>query len=500
MYITASKLYNYLQCPHRVWRDIYGPKEEKMETNEFVKMLWEKGVLHEKETIKSLGSFVDLSEGEIGERFDKTITEMKKGAKLIYQGVIQHGSLRGIPDLLIKNDDETYTPMDIKSGRGYEGVDEENGKDEEKLKKHYAVQLCLYLEILQKLGFSKNNTGYIFDIDSKKVVYQVNKPMGVRTKKTYIEKYDETKQEVWELINNEKKNKPALSSRCKLCHWYKSCKKWCKENKDLTNIFSVGFNTRNTINKDLGIDKEEQILDINIEEIIKIKKVNKGFLHRIAENGLIKMKRRAEVNLKIKKPVIYQHLDLPETSYEVFFDIEDDPTQAFVYLHGVYERTKKGERFIPFLAKEFSRKSEEKAWVEFWKYILSLPKDDFSFYYYSKHEETIFKKLHEQYPDVITKEKIDFLFNNKNSIDLYYDIVLKNTDWPLDSYSLKDIATYLGFKWRDESPSGALSIQWYNEYLKTKNEESLNRILKYNEDDCKATMVLKDFLVKNNHA
>jgi len=101
---------------------------------------------------------------------------------------------------------------------------------------------------------------------------------------------------------------------------------------------------------------------------------------------------------------------------------------------------------------------------------------------------------------VITKEKIDFLFNNKNSIDLYYDIVLKNTDWPLDSYSLKDIATYLGFKWRDESPSGALSIQWYNEYLKTKNEESLNRILKYNEDDCKATMVLKDFLVKNNHA
>lgn len=44
MYIIASKLYNYLQCPRRVWRDIYGPKNEKMETNEFVKMPWEKKV------------------------------------------------------------------------------------------------------------------------------------------------------------------------------------------------------------------------------------------------------------------------------------------------------------------------------------------------------------------------------------------------------------------------------------------------------------------------
>jgi len=43
MFITASKLYDYLQCPHRVWRDVYGPQEEKMETNSFVKLLWEKG-------------------------------------------------------------------------------------------------------------------------------------------------------------------------------------------------------------------------------------------------------------------------------------------------------------------------------------------------------------------------------------------------------------------------------------------------------------------------
>ena len=42
------------------------------------------------------------------------------------------------------------------------------------------------------------------------------------------------------------------------------------------------------------------------------------------------------------------------------------------------------------------------------------------------------------------------------------------------------------------------AIQWFNEYLKTKDEKILERILLYNEDDCKATMILKDAIAKLN--
>jgi len=72
-----------------------------------------------------------------------------------------------------------------------------------------------------------------------------------------------------------------------------------------------------------------------------------------------------------------------------------------------------------------------------------------------------------------------FLYN-PNVIDLYH-VVLKQTDWPVGSYSLKALAQYLGFRWRDETPSGALSIQWFNEYIKTQDEKILERILIYNE-------------------
>lgn len=499
MYVTATKLYDFFQCQHRVWRDSHGPQEEKIkETNPFVQLLWDKGVSHEKEVIKKIGQFIDISQGSLDERFKGTFEAMKNGAALIYQGVIMYKDLLGIPDLLRKKEDGTYIPVDIKSGRGYDGA-EESESEFEKLKKHYAVQLCLYQEILQRLGFSKTNEGIIYDIDNKEVFYDLSLSRGVKNKQSWVDFYHEVKSEAKKLLDNLVQNKPEIGGKCRLCPWYRSCKKWAKESHDLTNLFYVGRRDRNTINKDLGIEKIEDIEKINIEEILRNKKLNKEYMKYLGENNLTKIIKRARIMNVTKKPVIYSSINLPTTSYQLFFDIEDDPTQGFVYLHGVYERSTKGERFIPFLAKNLSDEDERKAWSELIKYLKSLPQDDYSLYYYSHHEKTTYKKLQHKYPTVISEEDLLKILENKNSIDLY-SVVCKQTDWPLTSYSLKDIATYLGFKWRDETPSGALSIQWYNEYLKQKDEKIMERILKYNEDDCKATMVLKDFFEKNNNA
>jgi predicted RecB family nuclease len=94
------------------------------------------------------------------------------------------------------------------------------------------------------------------------------------------------------------------------------------------------------------------------------------------------------------------------------------------------------------------------------------------------------------YPEVISETELEAFFDHPNTIDLF-GIVNKHTDWPVSSYSLKDLAQYLGYKWRDETPSGALSIEWFNKFIDTQDTEILNRLLAYNEDDCKATMVLK---------
>jgi len=497
MKITPSLLFNYIQCPHKPWRDIYGPKnEESIESNPFLQLLWEKGVQHEKDVISSFTeSFEDLHEGTIEERLIRTRKAMDSGKKFIYQGVIQYANLLGIPDLLTL-EDGCYYPIDIKSGAGLDGIDEESG-EEGKPKKHYAVQLSLYVDILIKMGFTSQRKGFIIGADKTKVEYNLDAPMAAKNPETYWNFYHNVRKIVSKLIKNETRNSPALSGACKLCNWHESCKNWCTKNDDLTQLFNIGRKVRDTLNNDVDVSTVKGLLSLSIGDLMNQKEGSRGFLTGIGEATLKTAKRRANILTQNSPPVLYSSLNLPEVKYEIYLDLEDDPTQNFTYLHGLYVRTKERKEFKYFVAKEFSDKAEKEAWAKFWAYIKSLPENNYAVYYYSAHEKTTYKKLQRKFPDVVTMAEVESFFTNKNVIDLY-QLVSKYTDWPLGSYGIKSIATYLGFKWRDESPSGALSIQWFNEYLKTKHESILNRILDYNEDDCIATMVLKDKLVEMN--
>ena len=77
-------------------------------------------------------------------------------------------------------------------------------------------------------------------------------------------------------------------------------------------------------------------------------------------------------------------------------------------------------------------------------------------------------------------------------MDLYHDVVRSKTEWPTHDYSIKTLAQYLGFTWRDTDPSGAASIEWYHRWVETGDEAIRRRILEYNHDDCVATRVLMD--------
>jgi hypothetical protein len=67
-------------------------------------------------------------------------------------------TLISIPDLLELQDDGQYFANDIKSGAGLIGENEEEGIDG-KQKKHYAVQLAVYSDILIRMGYSKKRKG-----------------------------------------------------------------------------------------------------------------------------------------------------------------------------------------------------------------------------------------------------------------------------------------------------------------------------------------------------
>ena len=80
--------------------------------------------------------------------------------------------------------------------------------------------------------------------------------------------------------------------------------------------------------------------------------------------------------------------------------------------------------------------------------------------------------------------------------------VCESVALPVYFYSLKDIAKQLGFKWRHKAAGGANSITWYEQYLELKDTKKtavkakkiLQDIIDYNEDDVRATMLLKRWI------
>jgi predicted RecB family nuclease len=193
------------------------------------------------------------------------------------------------------------------------------------------------------------------------------------------------------------------------------------------------------------------------------------------------------------QPYLKSQITLPEAPTELFFDIETDPMRDICYLHGFLERCNgdnSSERYIPFFSDQPNEQEEKRAFGQAWEFIQkSMP---CVIYYYSPYEKTQWKKLHGKYPDVMSEDDIVKMFNPEYAVDLYLDVVKKKTEWPTNDYSIKTLASYLGFYWRDESPSGAESIEWYHRWVETGDVNIKKRILKYNEDDCIATRVLLD--------
>jgi predicted RecB family nuclease len=75
-------------------------------------------------------------------------------------------------------------------------------------------------------------------------------------------------------------------------------------------------------------------------------------------------------------------------------------------------------------------------------------------------------------------------------------VVRDSVIFPADGRGLKSLARWIGFEWREEDPGGAQSMAWWAEYLDdpSKNGYLRDRLLAYNEDDVRATFVLRDWL------
>lgn len=485
--ITASQLYDHLACPHRVYLDIAGDESQRDTISPFVKLLWERGNSYEERVIDGLpeGSFLSLKSLADEPKQEATVDAMRRSIQLIYGGRIMADGLVGEPDLLILKDGR-YIAADIKSGRAEEGEsDEGDGKP----KAHYAVQVALYTDVLERLGFSIGHIAEIWDIRGERVIYELDQPRNSKTTETWWQLYERARDEVVQIVTGALPTRGALASQCKLCHWCGHCTAELTAAKDLTLVPELGRARRDALS--VHFQDLDAFASASPEAFITGKKT---IVSGIGPDRFRLFQKRAQLLCHPNpQPYLRNVVELPATPTEVFFDIECDPMNNITYLHGFLERRTgdaESDAFTYFFADGLSEEAERQAFASAVHWLLE--RETVTVYFYSKYERTKYRELCKRHPGVCTEEEIEALFTPPRAIDLCYDVVKRATEWPTNDHSLKTLAKFLGFNWRDTDPSGASSIEWYQRWLESGDPEIRQRIIDYNEDDCRATAVLLD--------
>jgi len=454
--LSASQLYNLIQCPYRVHLDIYGDPKKKSPHSDFLMKLIEDGVEHEKDVISDIPFTEVPVKGTLEERAKLTEELMKKKTPWIYQGVLLNKDMVGVPDLLELKSDH-YEPIEIKSGS--------NVKDE------YAMQLCFYAYLL----------GQITGQGPKKArIININKDFLDVFVTSYWEKFEEQLDCQKKIVSGKVTDDLALGAVCNNCHWRKFCESKAKKADDLTLISGLSRSNKAKLIS-AGIKTQSQAAEMDI----KIANDIKG----LGPTSLFKYKEQAQVNLENKQR-LQNEPEFRQAPIEIFIDLEGDPLLGLDYLIGMVIRQNNKEEYVSFVAP--TPDDERQMWEEFLDFMSGI-KGEYILYHYADYEKTHFKMMFERYGgDENLYKEIAY------SLEDLLKVIKKSITLPLLKYSLKYVARYLNFEWSaGDEASGVNSILWYQQYLEDpeKNKDILEKIIKYNEDDCRATRVVKDWLM-----
>ena len=67
----------------------------------------------------------------------------------------------------------------------------------------------------------------------------------------------------------------------------------------------------------------------------------------------------------------------------------------------------------------------------------------------------------------------------------------------MSSYSLKDVEALPAFRREADVTSGTRAVLAYEQWMHTRAEARLGEIAAYNEEDCRATLSLRDWLLEH---
>ena len=179
---------------------------------------------------------------------------------------------------------------------------------------------------------------------------------------------------------------------------------------------------------------------------------------------------------------------------DIFFDIEGDPyydTTGLEYLWGVYLPHE--NQYKAFWAT--SGLDEPRAVEAFMDFVSERREryPNLRIYHYAAYEKSALKRLTGRY--ATRRDELDDLLRGGIFCDLF-TVVRQSLKISQDSYSIKKLEPFYGFKRTAETKRGDDSILQFESWLDSHDESILEDIRLYNDEDCRSTFRLREWLLE----
>ncbi|HUK56069.1 MAG TPA: TM0106 family RecB-like putative nuclease [Nitrospiria bacterium] len=458
--LSASDVALALSDPFGLWHDHHGDPRLKDPEDEYALFLKEQGLRIEKELLKKRhGPVVDLTDRPFGAAAMQTGQLLKYGHVVIYGGAIESGALglRARPDVI-----------QVEKGRSILEEYKLAGTPDET----HEIQALVYAYLLRR--------GYGIENESR-VVSRLNEEFAIP--------YDEPRvveavRRAREIVAAERPPYPVYN---RTSRWRRLQNKAAHDLQDVTLTWNVGAVHAEKFHR-MGVHTLGDLVQLNPNALKTIKGLGPKKIPQILNSA------KSQLSKRVIRVGPYEPLDDPP-EVELFLDLEgtgelfqDDPAWNCIYLIGLTARA--GGREAPYLAYLAKKpEDEKKILAEFFEYLRKETRR-YRLYHWDHYEKTQLRKASERH---------GFLDDFNARVQPHLEDLCKAAQasyiLPTPGYSIKVVAPYFGFHWsQDASEVDAMksAMIWYKQAVEGGTGHALEKVLKYNEDDCKAMIVVKD--------
>jgi uncharacterized protein len=498
LHLSPSDLSAYLACPHLTTLSLEVARGERPRPHgreALADLIAEKGDAHEAAYLAELrAAGRDVVEIELewdddagpgasdafARAHDETVAAMRAGADVIYQATFTRDGWRGRADFVVRVEEPSelggwsYEPYDTKLARSSRPA--------------AVLQLAWYAnEIAAVQGRMPERLHVVLGTGETESFRPDDVAAYLRRAQERLRAHAEEQPATY----------PWPCDHCSRCEFVARCHERWQADDHLTRVAAM---RRDWIERLGTVDVTTLTGLATSPEGLVVSRLAAPMLERVRDQAALQLHRTrtGEIRVHLLEPEPVRGFGLlPRPSPgDVFFDMEGDPlyepAAGLEFLFGVLWEEDGAPRYRAFRAHD--RRSELSAFEDFVDFVVERRRahPDMHVYHYAAYEPSTLARLMSTHA---TREaEIDDLLRGEVLVDLL-QVVRQALRAGVPSYSLKEIEQPFFTRTADVG-SGNEAVIEFERWLDDRDPARLAGIEAYNQEDCRATLGLRDWLLE----